>query len=259
MTTPVQVGLTALPVLVGALGCFDRIETYLNQPPSEASKRDSQSQACRSWEKGRDFTLDEVCIELEGKQILHNFTHCFPAESISLIVGPSGAGKTTILNAMLAELPVKSGLISTPPSSVAYCSQEPWVRNSSMRHAICGEALWEQDWYKEVIQACFPDGAPEMPGDSTQMSEGQRKKLVSLAERPSIAPITDMTCCKNVDLIFFAGSCTRSVFSGALSPSGRLLSWDGPWLPACHIITSSWSRWPAKAHATNCHIDGLVQ
>lgn len=186
MTTPVQVGLTALPVLVGALGCFDRIETYLNQPPSGASKRRPQSQACRSWEKGRDFTLDEVCIELEGKQILHNFTYCFPAGSISLIVGPSGAGKTTILNAMLAELPVKSGLISTPPSSVAYCSQEPWVRNSSMRDAICGEALWDQDWYNEVIQACFPDGAPEMPGDGTQMSEGQRKKLVSQSRRKTL-------------------------------------------------------------------------
>ncbi|KAK6194101.1 hypothetical protein LQW54_011786 [Pestalotiopsis sp. IQ-011] len=216
LTTPVQVALTALPVLVGALGCFDRIEAYLNQPANEASQRDPQGQASRGWEKGHDFELNDVCIELEGKEVVHNFTHSFPAGSISLIVGPSGSGKSTILNAMLAELPLKSGMISAPSSSVAYCSQEPWVQNSSMRDAICGEALWEQHWYNEVIQACFPNDPSEMPGDGTQMSEGQRKKLVLARAVYSRAPLILLDDC-------FHGM----DHSSQLAIASRLLGRDG--------------------------------
>ncbi len=190
MTTPLQVALTALPVLVGAFGCFDRMQAYLAQTLSNASQRCRQDLVYKPWTKGDEFELRDVNVELDGKAILRDVTHCFPAGSVSLIVGPSGVGKSTMLQVMLGELPLKSGTMSTPSSIVAYCSQEPWLQNKSIRDTIVSDSLWDQDWYSEVTHACSLNGdLKTMPdGDLTQvvsggasLSEGQRKKLVSIS------------------------------------------------------------------------------
>lgn len=192
MTTPLQVALTALPVLVGAFGCFDRIQAYLDQTLSNSSRRSLQDLAYRPWTKGDDFELRDVNVELDGKAILRDVTHCFPAGSVSLIVGPSGVGKSTMLLIMLGELPLKSGTMSTRSSIVAYCSQEPWLQNGSIRDIIVSDSLWDQDWYSEVAHACCLNGDLKMmpDGDLTRvssggasLSEGQRKKLVSVPRK----------------------------------------------------------------------------
>ena len=189
MTTPLQVALNALPVLVGAFGCFDRIQAYLDQTVYNSANRSRQELAHKPWKKGEDFELTNVNVELDGKTILRNFTHCFPAGSVSLVVGPSGIGKSTLLQVMLEELKLKSGAISTPPLTVAYCSQEPWLQNKSVRDTIVSDGTWDREWYCEVIHACCLEGDLKMmsEGDMSRvvsggssLSEGQRKKLVSV-------------------------------------------------------------------------------
>lgn len=192
MTTPLQVALNAFPVLVGAFGCFDRIQAYLDQNAYNPSIRSSQDLAYKPWKKGEDFELANVHVELDGKTILRDFTHCFPAGSVSLVVGPSGIGKSTLLQVMLGELTLKSGAISTPPLIVAYCSQEPWLQNRTIRDTIVSGGTWDNEWYREVIYACCLDGDLKMmpEGDMSRvvsggssLSEGQRKKLVSVFEK----------------------------------------------------------------------------
>lgn len=190
MTTPMQIALNALPVLVGAFGCFDRIQEYLDQPENDNSREDHRDLTYAPWKKGDDFEFKDVNVELDGATILQDFTHCFPAGSVSLVVGPSGVGKSTMLQVMLGELPLKSGTISTPSSTIAYCTQEPWLRNKSIRDTIVGDGLWDPDWYNQVNHACCLDGDLKMMADGdltrvansgTSLSEGQRKKLVRIS------------------------------------------------------------------------------
>lgn len=189
MTTPLQVALNALPVLVGALGCFDRIQAYLDHTVYKLPNRSSQDLAYKPWKKGDDFELANVDVELDGKIILKNFSHRFPAGSVTLLVGPSGIGKSTLLQVMLGELAFKSGAISAPPLTVAYCSQEPWLQNKNIRDTIVSDGTWDREWYCEVIRACCLDvdlkrmTNGDMSGigsGGSSLSEGQRKKLVSV-------------------------------------------------------------------------------
>lgn len=224
MTTPLQVALTALPVLVGAFSCFDRVQAYLDLPPSNVSEKSFQELAKHPWTKGDDFEFKDVNVELNGKTILRDFTHCFPAGSVSLVVGLSGVGKSTLLQVMLGEIPLKSGTMSTPPSLIAYCSQKPWLQNKSIRETIVGDGLWDQEWYIEVTHACclyedlkmMPQGhLNRVTNGGSSLSEGQRKKLVSISKDFRKLSISYLQTLFRVFLLTHSQVLARAVYSRA--------------------------------------------
>ncbi|XP_049529374.1 ATP-binding cassette sub-family C member 4-like [Anopheles darlingi] len=108
------------------------------------------------------------------------------------IVGPVGAGKSSLLQVLLRELPVEQGalLMGTSPSpTIAYASQEPWLFSGTLRQNILfGESI-EQHRYRQVLKVCAlqPDLAQLPAGDMTQIGErgvslsGGQKARVCLA------------------------------------------------------------------------------
>lgn len=49
------------------------------------------------------------------------------SSELTLIIGPVASGKTTLLKAMLGEIPSSKGLVSVSESEIAYCDQTPWL------------------------------------------------------------------------------------------------------------------------------------
>ncbi|XP_050101195.1 ATP-binding cassette sub-family C member 4-like [Anopheles aquasalis] len=108
------------------------------------------------------------------------------------IVGPVGAGKSSLLQVLLRELPVEQGalLMGTNSSpTIAYASQEPWLFSGTLRQNILfGESI-EQHRYRQVLKVCAlqPDLAQLPAGDMTQIGErgvslsGGQKARVCLA------------------------------------------------------------------------------
>lgn len=54
------------------------------------------------------FALDRVCLDIDGKHLLTDVTCTLPDDGITVLLGPSGAGKTTILR-LLNRLEVPTG------------------------------------------------------------------------------------------------------------------------------------------------------
>uniref|UniRef100_A0A8C6CVH4 Multidrug resistance-associated protein 4-like n=1 Tax=Moschus moschiferus TaxID=68415 RepID=A0A8C6CVH4_MOSMO len=107
-----------------------------------------------------------------------------PGELLA-VVGPVGAGKSSLLSALLGELPLIQGKVSVH-GRIAYVSQQPWVFPGTVRSNILFGKKYEEDRYKEVIKACaleknLKEGDQTVIGDGgTPLSEGQKAR-VSLA------------------------------------------------------------------------------
>eukprot|EP00045_Choanoeca_perplexa_P017109 m.242188 g.242188 ORF g.242188 m.242188 type:complete len:1449 (-) comp17453_c0_seq21:1230-5576(-) len=137
---------------------------------------------------GGDDTILEI-VNMSAawldKPTLRNINLRAKAGSLVTVVGPVGAGKSSLLMAMLGELLPSSGTV-TMEGPVGYASQEAWIMSDTIQNNITFGSKWDPEWYQQVVTACQfgPDLALFDAGSSTQVGEkgltlsgGQRARL----------------------------------------------------------------------------------
>ncbi|KAJ1770305.1 hypothetical protein LPJ74_003309 [Coemansia sp. RSA 1843] len=139
----------------------------------------------------------------------------FPLGGLSIVVGPTGSGKSSLLSALVGEMTLVRGrvLLPTIDSStladdnekyrdiielsseglairdIAYVAQESWLRNATIRENILFGEPYSQERYEEVLRVCAlkPDLRILVAGDMTEIGErgvtlsGGQKQRVALA------------------------------------------------------------------------------
>lgn len=130
----------------------------------------------------------------------------FPVGALSVITGPVGSGKTSLILALLGETTLLQGKVYMPddhanrevcpidPSTglsdtVAYCSQTPWLVGASIRDNITFGSAWDRKRYDAVVDACALRKDFEIfdLGDNTEVGEkgttcsGGQKARIALA------------------------------------------------------------------------------
>ncbi|XP_066999039.2 ATP-binding cassette sub-family C member 4 [Anabrus simplex] len=105
--------------------------------------------------------------------------------TVCAIVGPVGSGKSSLLNVILGELPLSSGVFSTN-GKISYASQEPWIFVGTVRQNILFGQRYDPVRYREVVKVCalekdfhmFPQGDQTPIGArGINLSGGQRARL----------------------------------------------------------------------------------
>lgn len=109
--------------------------------------------------------------------------------SLTLLVGPVASGKSTLLKSILGETYLLSGSVYfAGQDNVAYCDQDPWILNLSIRENIIGFSEYFDSFYHATVRACqleedlraFPDGDKSVVGSQgLTLSGGQRARIVS--------------------------------------------------------------------------------
>ncbi|KAF9113681.1 hypothetical protein BGX27_001044 [Mortierella sp. AM989] len=133
---------------------------------------------------------------------LKNLNIDFPIGKLSVIVGPTGSGKSAMLLALLGELERLEGNQYMPRldyghgprkddvgSGIAYVAQTAWLQNTSIRNNILFGREFDQERYNAVIEGCalVTDFEILESGDATEIGEqgvtlsGGQKQRVSLA------------------------------------------------------------------------------
>ncbi|KAK9244689.1 hypothetical protein V1506DRAFT_540604 [Lipomyces tetrasporus] len=129
----------------------------------------------------------------------------FKVGEITLIIGPTGAGKTSLLMGLLGEMTLLEGKVFLPgvscevghrvdpatglSDSVAYCSQQPWLLNDSVKNNILFGSPYDPVRYQACIDACALRHDLDIleAGDKTEVGEkgialsGGQKQRISLA------------------------------------------------------------------------------
>lgn len=116
---------------------------------------------------------------------LHKLNIDFPRGMLIGVIGPVGAGKSSMLQAILRELPVKSGSINVN-GSISYASQEPWVFAASVRQNILFGEEYNHERYTKVVRMCalekdfeqFENGDRTIVGErGASLSGGQKARI----------------------------------------------------------------------------------
>ena len=97
---------------------------------------------------------------------LTDLTINFPIGKLTVITGPTGAGKTGVLVALLGEMELLEGTTWLPKettqvepvtklrNSVAYAAQTPWLQQKSIKDNILFGEEYDEVRYEATLDAC---------------------------------------------------------------------------------------------------------
>uniref|UniRef100_A0A674P9P2 Cystic fibrosis transmembrane conductance regulator n=1 Tax=Takifugu rubripes TaxID=31033 RepID=A0A674P9P2_TAKRU len=119
---------------------------------------------------------------------LQNVSFSLNSNQLIAVIGPVGAGKSSLLSSILGELPKEKGVL-TVSGQMTYASQQPWVYPGTIRSNILFGKEMDPQKYERVLKACalkrdlqlLPEGDLTLIGDRGATLSGGQKARVNLA------------------------------------------------------------------------------
>ncbi|EDW89980.1 probable multidrug resistance-associated protein lethal(2)03659 [Drosophila yakuba] len=116
--------------------------------------------------------------------VLENINISLSPPQLVAVIGPVGSGKSSLIQAILGELPGESGKLKVQ-GKISYASQEPWLFNASIRDNILFGLPMDKHRYRNVVRKCALERDFKLlHGDRTfvgergaSLSGGQRARI----------------------------------------------------------------------------------
>ncbi|XP_050307150.1 ATP-binding cassette sub-family C member 4-like [Anthonomus grandis grandis] len=155
-----------------------RLETILKLEEKEDSKVE------KVVEKG--IKLDNVTASwVKETPILKGLSLHVSEGQLCAVIGPVGAGKSSLLQLLLGELPPTTGSIQLG-GGISYSSQEPWLFAASVRKNILFGKPYDSVLYKKVTEVCALEKDFEQLPYGDRTSVGERGVSLSGGQRARI-------------------------------------------------------------------------
>lgn len=155
--------------------CFWEADSLIEKSAEELDLSDQTDKMMATSVAGttRIIALDKISLDLEAGRL-----YC--------VIGPVGASKSALLQALSGEILPSKGKIERRALSIAYSSQDPWIMNGTVRENITMGLDFDCSRYEEVVNSCglnldfqqFMFGDTTLVGDrGIQCSGGQRARI----------------------------------------------------------------------------------
>ncbi|XP_037243099.1 multidrug resistance-associated protein 1-like isoform X1 [Falco rusticolus] len=166
------------------------------------------------------------CWSKETSPCLRSIDLTVPQGSLLAVVGQVGAGKSSLLSALLGELEKTDGCM-TMRDTAAYVPQQAWIQNASVEDNILFGKEMDETWFNRVIDACalqpdlesFPAGQKSEIGEKGINISGGQKQRVNLAravyQKASIYLLDDPLSAVDAHV-------GQHIFEHVLGPTGLL-------------------------------------
>ncbi|TDZ74872.1 ABC transporter atnG [Colletotrichum trifolii] len=185
LTQPLLFFTQCLPSLIQAssapelpfqlsLGGSGRRDVELAAQPSVAASNDTLTSfdtASVSWSPSSETVFRDLNLKI--------------GRGITMIIGPIGCGKSCLIESIIGETAIITGSHVAPSQRIAYCSQNAWMLNGSLRNNITGGLDYEPKWFERVLWLCaLTEDVQNMPGgdmyNALARAVYSRNKLVIL-------------------------------------------------------------------------------
>lgn len=227
LSAPIQQLIFAVPQFQTALASMDRIQEHLLLASNGKVTSDSETSGSevhaetpnvlelldratgpppqRSVNDSINVLIHAVRLGKDQQIVLRDIRLDIKPGSTNLIVGPVGCGKSTLLKVIVGDIPLpEGGLTVSGHASQAYCAQDPWLPNETVRELILATDKLDPDFYSTVVAACalgneiaaLPNADDTLIGNKgVSLSGGQRQRLAlarALYARPSMLVADDI-------------------------------------------------------------------
>ena len=178
---------------------FTNLERIRNIFDLDADIVPSQTNQPKDVNFTNDIKFDNVHLSVNEKNILRGITFTAQAEKTTAIVGPSGAGKTTLFNLIgrlidpdkgnvgIGNISVKDISLEELRHNLSYVSQDSWLFDESIEEniKIGNPNASPEDYKKAIVSANANDFIDEMPNKEktpvgprgSNLSGGQRQRI----------------------------------------------------------------------------------
>uniref|UniRef100_A0A336LKT5 Oxysterol-binding protein n=1 Tax=Culicoides sonorensis TaxID=179676 RepID=A0A336LKT5_CULSO len=180
---------TGVPSTQSTVTKGDQSEHYNNKDLIEELPLDKENPILISEQLSKaGVSLENVTAKWDpshSENTLNNVNLRVQPGTLVAVVGPVGAGKSSLIQTILGELLIESGKIEVN-GQISYASQEPWLFSASIRQNILFGLPYEKERYKKVVKRCalerdfslFSNGDKTIVGErGTSLSGGQKARI----------------------------------------------------------------------------------
>jgi ATP-binding cassette subfamily B protein len=144
-------------------------------------------------------------LEVEDEPTLRDLDLSLATGSVTAVVGPTGAGKTTLAELLIGLLPPTSGSVELAPGQRCIVFQEAFLVSGSVRDNVeLGQPLEDGAIWRALTLAAADDFVRRLPAQldtvvgerGVSLSGGQRQRLAlarALARDPALLVLDDTT------------------------------------------------------------------
>jgi ATP-binding cassette, subfamily C (CFTR/MRP), member 1 len=278
ITQPLDLLFSYVPEIIAGVACFSRIQNYvyddgLSERPvvpethsekSPAPKSNKDASTSSDSDDGNEKILgDGAAIEMQSASfgwdaktdpLLQNLDLKIASDKLTMITGPIASGKTTLLKGILGETPVCRGIVKLSTHSIAFCDQNPWLANETLRANILGTSHFEAARYNKVVDACA------LKQDIQQFSQGDQVNIgsngLSLSGGQKQRVVSSSHCSWNIlnrTLLTLLGNCTSRLFQTQNCNIRRCFQWSGHGNAIAHRARSLRSQRSAQVPRNHCN------
>lgn len=217
LVAPIRAVVFGIPPLIAAVVCFDRIQNFISSPtkkdhriliPTGSVSTAKLDTPVWSTPMASDIELEEITVasnsnlspatirvvnltlswSKEAAPVIDDVSLDFRPGQLTMIVGPVGCGKSSLLKGILGEVPSSKGLVYINRTHAAFVDQSSWIQNTSVRNNIIGISDFDNEWYASVVHACALDtdiealpqrDSTKVGSAGTALSGGQKLRIVS--------------------------------------------------------------------------------
>ncbi|XP_076227568.1 putative multidrug resistance-associated protein lethal(2)03659 isoform X2 [Nomia melanderi] len=151
--------------LAEAIVSIRRLEKFMMHPERSVPQERPNEMASQSmpvylknvtarWDEFREYTLQNVNLSIKAGDFI-------------VVIGQIGSGKSSLLQAILRELPLEEGVLEVH-GKISFADQQSWLFASSVKQNILFDQPMNEARYNEVIRVC------QLTKDLESLSHGDR-------------------------------------------------------------------------------------
>ena len=140
---------------------------------------------CLPCRKRQTAENEDETYRLLPRVLLRGVSLQFPEGKLTVVIGPTGCGKTTLIESLLGEMEVTRGSVEAQ-RNIAYVSQQPWIMYATVKENILFYEKYDEQRFAQTVECCellddikvLPNGIDTEVGErGVTLSGGQQARL----------------------------------------------------------------------------------